>query len=250
MTSPVLIEACVESAEAAVAAARAGVGRVELCENLVEGGTTPSAGTIRLAVERLPIPVFVMIRPRGGDFVYTDLEFAIMRRDIEVARDLGAAGLVFGLLEPDGTIDRVRTARLLEVAGPLPVTFHRAFDVTRDPQEALDTLLGLGVARLLTSGQQARAVEALPLLRELVARAADRLMVMIGGAVSAANAAEIVGQTGARELHTWAPARFDSPMQFRNPAVPMGRSYEPDDYARFTADSAELGRLVEAVRSL
>lgn len=250
MARTVLVEACVESAEAAVGAAEAGIGRVELCENLVEGGTTPSAGTIRLTVERLPIPVFVMIRPRGGDFVYTDLEFEIMRRDIAVARDLGAAGLVLGLLEPDGTIDRGRTARLIDAAGPLPVTFHRAFDVTRDPLEALDALIELGVARLLTSGQRPRAVEALPLLRTLVRHAAERLVVMAGGGIDADNAAEIARLTGARELHAWAPARFESPMQFRNPAVVMGRSYEPEDYARFTADRSKLGRIVEAVRGL
>jgi copper homeostasis protein len=250
MTTGILIEACVESAEAAVAAAEAGVGRVELCENLVEGGTTPSAGTIALTVERLAIPVFVMIRPRGGDFVYTDLEFAIMRRDIGVARDRGAAGLVFGLLEPDGTIDRDRTTELIEAARPLPVTFHRAFDVTRDPLESLETLIELGVDRLLTSGQQPRAVDALPLLRRLVVQAGDQLVVMIGGAVDAENGSEIIRRTGARELHAWAPTRFASPMRFRNPDVPMGRSYEPEDYIRFTANRAEFSRLVASVRAL
>jgi copper homeostasis protein len=191
-----------------------------------------------------------MIRPRGGDFAYTDLESEIMRRDIEVARDLGAAGLVFGLLEPDGIIDRGRTAELIEAARPLPVTFHRAFDVTRDPFEALETLIGLGVDRLLTSGQRPRAVEALPLLRKLVTQAKERLVVMIGGAVDAQNSSEIVRQTGARELHAWAPARFASPMRFRNADVPMGRSYEPEDYTRSTADRAAFSRLVESVRAL
>jgi copper homeostasis protein len=194
--------------------------------------------------------VFVMIRPRGGDFVYTHLEFEVMRRDIAVARDLGAAGLVFGLLHPDGTIDRARTARLIEAAGPLPVTFHRAFDVTRDPLEALDDLIELGVDRVLTSGQRPRAVDAVPLLRDLVQRAADRLVVLVGGGIDAQNGAEIARRTGARELHAWASTRFDSPMQFRNPDVAMGRPYEPEDYARFTADRSEFRRLIESVESL
>jgi copper homeostasis protein len=247
MASTVLIEACVESAEAAVAAAEAGVARVELCDNLVEGGTTPSAGTIQLAVERLGIPVFVMIRPRGGDFVYTELEFAIMWRDIEAAKQLGAAGVVLGLLQPDGTIDRDRTARLLDVAHPLPVTFHRAFDVTRDPVEALDVLMGLGVPRLLTSGQRPRAVESLPLLRTLIERAGGRLVVMVGGEITPDNAGDIARATGAAELHAHAPARFPSPMKYRSPGVPMGRAYEPEDYVRLTADTAAFRKIVNEV---
>ncbi len=247
MASTVLIEACVESAEAAVAAAAAGVGRVELCDNLVEGGTTPSWGTIQLAVARLGIPVFVMIRPRGGDFVYTELEFEIMQRDIEVAKQLGAAGVVLGLLQQDGTVDRDRTERLIDVADPLPVTFHRAFDVTRDPLEALDALMGLGVHRVLTSGQRDRAVESLPLLRTLVERAGTGLVVMVGGDITPDNAGDIAQATGATELHTYAPARFPSPMQYRNPGVPMGRAYEPEDYTRITADTTVLRRIVESV---
>lgn len=247
MASTVLIEACVESAEAAVAAAAAGVGRVELCDNLVEGGTTPSWGTIQLAVARLGIPVFVMIRPRGGDFVYTELEFEIMQRDIEVAKQLGAAGVVLGLLQQDGTVDRDRTERLIDVADPLPVTFHRAFDVTRDPLEALDALMGLGVHRVLTSGQRDRAVESLPLLRTLVERAGTELVVMVGGDITPDNAGDIAQATGATELHTYAPARFPSPMQYRNPGVPMGRAYEPEDYTRITADTTVLRRIVESV---
>ena len=247
MASSVLIEACVESAEAAVAAAAAGVARVELCDNLVEGGTTPSTGTIHLAVERLGIPVFVMIRPRGGDFHYTELEFEIMRRDIEVAKQLGVAGVVLGLLEPDGTVDRDRTARLVDDAYPLPLTFHRAFDVTRDPLEALDVLMGLGVHRLLTSGQRDRAVGSLPLLRTLVERAGERLVVMVGGGITPDNAGEIARATGTSELHVYTSARFPSPMQYRNPGVPMGRAYEPEEYVRVTADTAVLRRIVEAV---
>ena len=149
-----IFEVCVDSAEAAVAAQEGGADRVELCSDLLEGGLTPSHGTLAVARQRLRIGIMAMVRPRGGDFCYSDAEFAVMREDLRDAKRLGVNGLVFGLLNPDGTIDRDRTAELIAIARPLPVTFHRAFDVSRDPFEALDTLIDLGVDRVLTSGQE------------------------------------------------------------------------------------------------
>jgi copper homeostasis protein len=245
---PVLVEACVESAPSALVAASAGVGRVELCANLVEGGTTPSAGTIALAAERLTIPCFVMIRPRGGDFCYSPDELEIMGRDIDTARDAGADGVVFGCLAPEGIVARDATAALVDRARPLPVTFHRAFDLTRDPVEALDTLLALGVDRVLTSGQRDAVTDALPLVRDLVDRAGRDLVVMPGGGVRAENVAAVVAATGAREVHVFTERAWPSPMTYRNPGVPMGRAYQPDEYVRTGADAEVFARVVNAVR--
>lgn len=248
MSERVLVEACVESVESAVAAAAGGADRVELCDDLVEGGTTPSAGSIRLARERLDIGICVMIRPRGGDFLYTDLEFEIMRDDIAVAKRLGADGIVLGLLRADGRIDRERTARLLDDAAPLPVTFHRAFDVSRDPMESLEILVGLGVRRVLTSGQKASAVEGVDLIRSLVDTAGDRITILAGGGITADNAVRIVTATGVREVHVYAPGRYPSPMEYRNDAVPMGMAYRPEEYVRTVTDPERIRAVVEHVR--
>jgi copper homeostasis protein len=248
MKDRVLVEACVESVESAVAAAAGGADRVELCNDLVEGGTTPSAGSIRLARERLDIGVCVMIRPRGGDFLYSDLEFEIMRDDIAVAKRLGADGVVLGLLLTNGTIDRERTARLVEAADPLPVTFHRAFDVSRDPMESLESLIGLGVRRVLTSGQQASALESLDLIRRMVDTAGDRITILAGGGITSDNAARVVAATGVREIHVYAPGRYASPMEYRNEAVPMGMAYRPEEYVRTVTDPARIRAVVEIVR--
>jgi len=248
MPERVLVEACVESVESAVAASAGGADRVELCDDLVEGGTTPSAGSIRLARERLDIGICVMIRPRGGDFLYTDLEFEIMRDDIGVAKRLGADGIVLGLLRADGGIDRERTARLVDDAAPLPVTFHRAFDVSRDPMESLETLIGLGVRRVLTSGQKASAIESLDVLRRLVDTAGDRITILAGGGITADNAARIVTATGVREVHVYAPGRYPSPMEYRNDTVPMGMAYRPEEYVRTVTDPERIRAVVERVR--
>jgi copper homeostasis protein len=169
-----LIEVCVDSVESALVAQAAGAGRVELCDNLVQGGTTPSAGMVGLCVERLEIPVHVMIRPRGGDFLYSHAEAEVMRRDIELARRLAAGGVVLGCLRADGSIDADLTRTLAEHARPLSVTVHRAFDLSRDPLEALAVLIDCGVDRVLTSGQRATAEEGIPVIRALV-RAAARM---------------------------------------------------------------------------
>jgi copper homeostasis protein len=161
MPADVLFEVCLDSAESAIAAEQGGAHRVELCGNLVEGGTTPSAGMIAATRAAISIGLMVMIRPRGGDFHSSKLEREAMRHDVRVAKDLGADGVVFGLLDPNGTIDLKATAELVEIARPLQVTFHRAFDVTRDPTEALETLIDLGVDRVLTSGRECCVLEGL-----------------------------------------------------------------------------------------
>ena len=201
MSASITIEICVGDLESALAAAEGGADRVELCDNLAVGGTTPSAGTIAEACRRLAIPVHVLIRPRAGDFLATEAELAVMRHDIETARHLGAAGVVLGLLGADGTIDRERTARLAELARPLKVTFHKAFDQTPDSDEALDALMALGIDRVLTSGCRPTALEGIDTLKRMVARARGRIAIMAGGRLESDNLSAILVRTGVREIH-------------------------------------------------
>ena len=196
-----IVEVCLVGVESAVSAQAGGASRIELCENLAEGGTTPGWGMISLAREKLSIPIHVMIRPRAGDFVYSDLEFEVMKRDVITAVSLQVDGVVFGLLTPDRDIDVGRTKELMDLARPLSVTFHRAFDATTDPLSALDDLIRLGVNRLLTSGQQATAWEGRELIRELVESANGRLHIMAGSGINAHNAAELIAATGIQEIH-------------------------------------------------
>ena len=194
--SDLILEVCVDSVESAVAAERGGADRVELCDNLLEGGTTPSGGAVETARALLGLKVHVMIRPRGGDFCYSPIEFDVMRRDVELAKRLGADGVVIGLLTEDATVDLERTRTLVELARPMSVTFHRAFDMARDPYQALEDLVSLGVDRVLTSGQEASVVEGLDLLAELVRRAGDRIVVMPGGGLAERNVAKVKKRYG------------------------------------------------------
>lgn len=239
----VRVEACVDSLESALAAAAGGADRVELCDDLVEGGTTPSAGMIELCVERVSIPVFVIIRPRGGDFLYSDLEFEVMRKDVARAKSLGASGVVLGLLRPDGTVDVERTRVLVEEARPLAVTFHRAFDVTRDVDEALDALLEIGVDRVLSSGQAAAAEAGIATLRRMVRRAGERLIVLAGGGIREHNVQRVVAGTGVREIHVRATSIRRSGMTYRNPDVSFGGRPAPPDEVREETDAAMIATL-------
>lgn len=179
-----LLEACVQGIASALAAEAGGADRVELCEDLAVGGVTPSAGTIAIVCRRLTIPVHVLIRPREGDFQYDDLEMAAMLHDIDVARRLGAAGVVLGALTPDAAVDRRRTEDLLKRSRPMSVTFHKAFDATRDLPEALEALMALGVDRVLTSGGAPTAREGLTTLQSLREASAGRIAVLVGGRVA------------------------------------------------------------------
>jgi copper homeostasis protein len=197
----VLIEAAVESLDDALAAVEGGADRLELCANLADGGTTPSDDLIADVVEQVGIPVFVMIRPRGGSFVYSTTELDDMRRSIDRAHELNADGLVFGVLNSSNRIDTIRTQSLMDAAGDLSVTFHRAFDRVPDRVDALDMLVDLGVARLLTSGGAPTAVEGLSSLRELVEIAGNDIVILAGGGVRFQNVVEIVDETGVGEVH-------------------------------------------------
>jgi copper homeostasis protein len=201
MRQKITVEICVGDLESVLAAEQGGADRVELCDNLSVGGTTPSAGTIAEACRRLTIPVHVLIRPRGGDFVYSSAELAAMRFDIEMARTLGAAGVVFGVLRPDATIDRDQTAALVELSLPMSVTFHKAFDQTPEPEAALEALVDLGVDRVLTSGARPTAIEGIDMLNRLVNQARGRIGILAGGRLSAENLERIIAATGVREVH-------------------------------------------------
>lgn len=217
-----LLEACVNSAMSAIEAQKGGADRVELCENLYDGGTTPSAGAIRFAREKLHIGLFVMIRPRGGDFLYTDDEFRIMTEDISIAKESGADGVVLGLLNPDGTIDRERMRMLVDLARPLQVTCHRAFDMTPDPFQSMEDLIGLGIDRILTSGQKPTAPQGADLIRELILKANGRIIVMPGSGVKEHNIVDLRDKTGATEFHIHLEKQEPSRMVFRQTSVYMG----------------------------
>lgn len=245
-----LIEACVDTIAGALAAQQGGAKRVELCADLIVGGTTPSAGTIQLAVSQLAIPIHVMIRPRADDFVYDEYDLSVMAHDIRYTKETGAAGVVFGLLQPDGTIDTAATRRLTELARPLSVTFHRAFDLVTDPFTALDTLIELGIDRLLTSGQEATALEGSNLIAGLIRRAANRIVVMPGGGINEHTIARIAQSTGAQELHMSGRATVESPMQVRNPRVLVGGAPPPSEHSRQVTSSARIRACIAALSHL
>ena len=235
-----LIEVCVDSVASAQAAEAGGADRIELCSALGEGGLTPTAGLMELVRARVRLPIAAMIRPRAGDFCYSEDEFEVMRRDLVLMKRLGADMAVFGLLNPDGRVDGNRTARLMAEARPLPVTFHRAFDVARDPREALETLVRLGVERVLTSGQEKSVLEGLEVITELIRLAGERLIVVPGGGISERNLPRILRECGAREFHVSASATRDSRMEYRNTRVPMGRVLAPSEFSQSMADESRV----------
>lgn len=243
-------EVCVEGFSGAAAAEAGGGHRIELCAGLIEGGTTPSMGTLSLVLERLSIKTVVLLRPRGGDFLYTSEEFDTMLRDIEIVRDAGAYGIATGVLTEDGRIDTARFERLIAAAGPLSVTCHRAFDMTRDPSEALETLIELGVDRVLTSGQQPSVTEGLELIGELVEQSAGRISIMPGCGLDEGNIRGIVEQTGVREVHFTAFTHRDSGMSYRNPRPFMGSVELPGEYDLQLTDPERVRGLVGQVEGL
>jgi copper homeostasis protein len=239
-----IIEACVNSAVSAIEAARGGAHRVELCENMHDGGTTPSAGSIRYARAHMPSGLFVMIRPRGGDFLYSDAEFDIMKEDVTMARKLGADGVVFGILLPDGAIDCDRMKVLAELARPMGITCHRAFDMTADPWRALEDLISMGVDRILTSGQQPSAPQGARLIRDLIVKAAGRIIIMPGCGVKEHNVEELVRFTGATEVHIHLEKQETGRMNYKQPSVFMGAAGK-SEYEHTVTDRDRIKKVVE-----
>lgn len=246
----IVAEICIDSVEGVVAARAADAARVELCSALLEGGLTPSYGVTKLAMSAAgPVGIHVMIRPRGGDFLYSDNEFVAMKEDVTALRGLGVDGFVFGLLEPEGSIDVTRTAELIALCRPATVTFHRAFDMAKDPIASLDMLVDLGVDRLLTSGQAPSVLEGAPVIKQLIERAAGRIVIMPGGDITARNVARIVEETGAAEIHFAALELQSGPMRYRNPNVFMGGTLRPPEYDRVVTRESGILRVLKAVNS-
>ena len=235
-----IYEICVDSVAGVRAANEAGADRVELCAALLEGGITPSRGMIRQARTIPDIKLQVMIRPRGGDFLFDDDEFAVMESDIDAAKSEHADGVVIGLLNADGRIDVDRSRALIARARPLSVTFHRAFDVTPDPFEALETLIGLGIDRVLTSGQEASVLEGLPLITELVRRAGTRIIIMPGGGITPRNVERIIAAARPNEMHFAALHLEPGGMEFRRDHVFMGGELRPPEYDRLVTSAASV----------
>lgn len=241
-------EVCANSVESAIATQEGGAQRVELCASMPEGGVTPSIGAIQQARQHLHIALHPIIRPRGGDFVYSPLEISIMEDDIRRCKDAGADGVVFGALLPDGELDLPAMERLMRVAEGLSVTCHRAFDYAARPLIALQQLMDLGVHRLLTSGQQPTALVGIPLLRTLVAQAEGRITIMPGCGITAENIAQIARETHATEFHFSARESRQSTMQFRNPALYMGTSPDTDEYLQSVTTPAKVRATIDALQ--
>jgi copper homeostasis protein len=244
----ILIEVCVDSVASAIAAERGGAQRLELCSSLLEGGITPSAGLIELVRCNTSIGLHVMIRPRGGDFCYMPEELETMRRDIAVAKNLGADGVVFGILDAGGTVDTERTRSLVDHARPLSVTFHRAIDLSADIFRALEDICLTGADRLLTSGGELSALQAVPRIARLVDGASGRIRIMACGGINASNAKEIIEQTGVREIHVGLRSPVASPMLYQNPNLSLG-TVAGREYQRFQVLEEDVRSLSRALRS-
>ncbi|WP_367870150.1 copper homeostasis protein CutC [Luteolibacter sp. Populi] len=241
------LEICVDSLDSVIACAEGGADRIELCAALAEGGLTPSAGFLSQARAIFPGEIAMMIRPRGGDFVYRPEELAAMCADIELAGELGADAVVFGCLLPDGSLDLAATETLLEACGGMPAVFHRAFDVCKDLPEALETLVGLGFARILTSGGAPTVMEGLGTIAALMTQAAGRIGILPGGGIKADQIVEIIAETGVDQVHLSARSICESPMQFRRPEIPMGAVAVLGEYERRIADAVLVAEARKAL---
>lgn len=238
-----IVEVCLDSLDSIQAAASAGAQRIELCAALTEGGLTPSPGTLREARRIFPGGIVMMIRPRGGDFLYSPAELRAMAHDIATARDGGADAVVFGCLDARGNIDESACRQLLAACHPLPAVFHRAFDVSRHLPESLETLIRLGFRRVLTSGGEPDAPRGAATLARLIGQAAGRIEILPGGGITPENAPALIAATGTTQIHLTGRISLPSPMLFRRPEIPMGATTVPGEYERRTT-------CVEKIRAL
>lgn len=241
-------EVCANSVESCLAAQTGGANRVELCTGIPEGGTTPSYGEISMAREILDTTrLHVIIRPRGGDFLYSPIEVKTMLKDIEIARKLGVDGVVFGCLTANGEIDSTAMQELMLASEGLSVTFHRAFDVCCNPKEALEQIIELGCNRILTSGQQATAEQGIPLLKELQEQAAGRIILLAGCGVNENNIARIAQETGIQEFHFSARESIISEMKYKNESVSMGGTVHINEYERNVTTARRVMDTIQAI---
>lgn len=241
------MEVCANSLESAIAAQEGGAIRVELCDNLAEGGTTPSYAQIAMAKKMLQIKVYPIIRPRGGDFLYTQLEFELMKEDIKICKSLKCDGVVIGILKADGSIDKERCKALVELASPMGVTFHRAFDMSNDFEKALEDIIEIGCERVLSSGGESSALKGAATLAKLIEQSAGRIIVMPGAGISKTNITELIKTTDAIEFHASARHTSSSEMQFKNQKLSMGAA--ADEFSHDLTDSQLVKELIDLANS-
>jgi copper homeostasis protein len=243
------LEICCYTVESASTAAKAGAHRVELCAGRLEGGTTPSAGYLHEAAFIDGIPILPILRPRGGDFCYSDAEFRQMLYDLELMRELGFAGVVTGILLPNGQADIHRLSMLKQVAGDMEFCIHRAIDMSKNPLEALDQMIDLGVKRVLSSGARNTALEGLELLEKMANQANGRIEIMAGSGVNSGNILQLM-QTGIHHFHASASRPEASPMLYRNTTISMGKESDLDEFARFEANEIEIEVMLTQLNSV
>ena len=241
-----ILEICVDSLDSAIVAEKGGAERVELCSDLMEGGITPSAGLIQKVRAAISIDLFVMIRPRGGDSVYSSNELEVMEADIAKARHLGADGIVVGVMYCDSTVDIQRTERLVKLAAPMQVTFHRAFDLTRDLDRACEDVIATGAHRILTSGGKQTARLGAEQIARLVRRADRRIAIMAGSGINAHNASDLARSTGVSEMHASLRRRTESPVRYRINGVTMG-SRKNEEFIRYELAESDVRALRNAL---
>lgn len=249
MVNPI-IEVCANSVQSCIEAQKGGAYRVELCAGIPEGGTTPSIGQVVIARRETTLKINVIIRPRAGDFCYSDMEIEEMIHDIQVVKAAGADGVVFGCLLPDGSVDMERNRWLVEAADGISTTFHRAFDVCADPRLALEQIIELGFDRVLTSGCEPTAMQGVLMLKNLVEQARGRIVVMPGCGVNEDNIAELASRTLATEFHSSARHRLPSAMRYRNERVSMGGTVVVDEYSIDVTSCERVSKMVEALRNV
>ena len=249
MNNPVTVEICVDSIASAIAAEQGGAHRIELCSNLGEGGTTPSAGLIEGVRKRVRADLYVLIRPRPGDFCYSHDEFESMKRDLLLAKQIGADGIVFGILEEDGHVDVDRSRCLAQLANPLGITFHRAFDMSSDLSAALEDIAEAGIDRILTSGGEQGAEGGIATIARLVDLAQERVKIMIGGGIRETNVRRLIAETRAREIHANLATTVPSPMRYRNERISLG-AIKGHEYRRAIVHEDRVRKLVEAATEI
>lgn len=237
------LEICCYNLSSCFIAQQNGADRIEFCDNPSEGGTTPSYGSIVMARENLQIPFFPIIRPRGGDFLYNDDEYAAMQRDLKICKDIGCEGVVIGMLNSDGSIDKRRAGKLVQIAYPMSVTFHRAFDRASNPFNALEDIISIGCERILTSGGKPNAMEGVDLISQLVRQADERIIIMPGSGVRSGNISALVQQTGAKEFHSSAQTIVNTSMHFLNDNMNESLSH-------VDCDAAEVQKIKTVLKSL
>ncbi|HMT28283.1 MAG TPA: copper homeostasis protein CutC [Bacteroidia bacterium] len=245
-----MIEICVDSFESALAAQNAGADRVELCCSLIEGGLTPPLSLVQMVCSKLAIPVRIMLRPRGGDFLYSDEEFEMMMMDVEHFQNAGASGFVFGILNEDGSIDSIRCKAIISKINTNQITFHRAFDMTSDPFLAMEEIIALGADTILTSGLRQTAEDGFELIKELVKRSAQRIDIMAGSGVNASNV-RLLHEAGVRTFHFTSRKKVDGKMKYRNEALQsIGSQYLYNEYDYFVFDEDKIESVIKTLGSL